>query len=74
MNLELMSASSQRGQLLSIIDDLNVKLKKTRALLPEADKLKQTQMAHDDLVLKCRGQDSLSLDQDKQIKFLQLSI
>jgi len=37
-----MSASSQRGQLLSIIDDLNVKLKKARISLPDSDLLKNT--------------------------------
>ena len=42
VTIEMMSASSQRAQLLQIVDDLNLKLKKATEKLPEAALLQKT--------------------------------
>ena len=52
MNLELLSASSQKGQMLEIIDDLNIKLKKARAQIPNSELLQKTLQENETFKLK----------------------
>jgi hypothetical protein len=68
MNLELLSTSSQRGQLLSIIDDLNVKLKKARSLIPDSELLQRTLEAHSILKSEFKEQETKLFDQNKVVR------
>jgi chromosome segregation ATPase len=51
-----------------IIDDLNVKLKKARSLIPDSDLLQKTLEAHETLKLQYREQETKLFDQNKTVK------
>lgn len=74
VTVEMMAAASQRAQLLQIVEDLNLKLKRANERLPESNLLQETQDALSELQTKHSALESDTKNQRKQISTLQQSI
>jgi len=69
-----MAQSSQRGQLLKVIDDLNSQLKNVKQQLPDAEFLKTAKETQRDLIQRLEQKENLIKDQAQQILVMQASI